>query len=427
MESVLLVGVNTDGDPGFDHSMEELGALAEAAGMEVCGCMVQNMPAIHKSLYVGTGKVTEIITEAGELEATLLLLNDSLTPSQLRNLQDETGLAVMDRTTLILEIFSSRARTKEAMLQVEVARLQYLLPRLVGLHDALSRQGGTSGAMSSRGAGEKKLELDRRRLQSRLTELQRELKLMEADKETQMKKREKSGIPRVALVGYTNAGKSTIMNVLIDKYLGQEEKKVLQKDMLFATLDTTVRSICPRDNKTILLSDTVGFIDKLPHGLVKAFRSTLAEAAGADLILHVVDYSDPFYKMHMQVTKETLAEVGAADIPVLYVYNKVDLANELATANDGDAISIPKVSEYGVYMAAGRDIGVEALVDEILKRVYASLKKVNLLLPFQRGDLFSYLKENANVLSYEYKADGIEVVAEVSTADAGRLAEFTKI
>ena len=227
MDKVYLVGVDTQNDRQFERSMAELAELAKACEMEVVGSCVQHTQ-INKAIYVGPGKLEQIREEAEELQADLLLFNDSLTPSQLRNIQDDTGMAVMDRTTLILEIFASRAKSREAMLQVEVARLQYLLPRLVGLHDALSRQGGTSGAMSSRGCGEKKLELDRRRAQSRLTELRRELAEMETERRTQQKKRARSAIPRVALVGYTNAGKSTIMNSMVMRYLGDVEKTVME-------------------------------------------------------------------------------------------------------------------------------------------------------------------------------------------------------
>ena len=414
MDKVYLVGVDTQNDRQFERSMAELAELANACEMEVVGSCVQHTQ-INKAIYVGPGKLEQIREEAEELQADLLLFNDSLTPSQLRNIQDDTGMAVMDRTTLILEIFASRAKSREAMLQVEVARLQYLLPRLVGLHDALSRQGGTSGSMSSRGSGEKKLELDRRRAQSRLTELRRELAEMETERRTQQKKRARSAIPRVALVGYTNAGKSTIMNSMVMRYLGDAEKTVMEKDMLFATLDTTVRSITPKENKTVLLSDTVGFIDKLPHGLVKAFRSTLSEAVGADLLLHVVDFSDPDYKDHIAVTNETLEEIGAADIPVLMVYNKVDRM---------EGTSYPRTTESAVYMSAKEEDSIALLADEVLKRVYAGHEICHMCLPYARGDIFSYLKEQANVLSESYEADGISVTVECSQADKGRFAEF---
>ena len=246
----------------------------------------------------------------------------------------------MDRTALILEIFSDRAKTREAKLQVELARLQYLLPRLAGMGTALSRQGGGSGSRSNKGAGEKKLELDRRHIEHRITECKRELEVVKKNRITQRKSRKNSAIPQVSLVGYTNAGKSTIMNQLLSFYgnleiAHNEHKLVLQKDMLFATLETTIRKITPPNKSPFYLSDTVGFIDKLPHNLVDAFRSTLEEACEADLLLQVVDVSDPYYKDQMRVTNETLAELGAGHIPQIIVYNKAD--------NVPDIPNIPRV------------------------------------------------------------------------------------
>lgn len=289
------------------NSMEELEELAKAADMEVIGIVTQKMSAVNKAFYIGTGKVEQVRQLAKESGAGLVVFDNALSPMQLRNLQRELETAVMDRTTLILEIFSKRARTKEAKLQVEVASLQYMLPRLVGLHDALSRQGGASGSMSNKGAGEKKLELDRRHIEARLSALRKELAGVEKDRETQRKQRLKSAIPLVSLVGYTNAGKSTVMNALIDRYTCGEDKKVLEKDMLFATLETTVRKMEGEGGKSFLLSDTVGFINQLPHNLVKAFRSTLEEVKNADLLLHVIDYSDASYREHMK-------EIGRAHV-----------------------------------------------------------------------------------------------------------------
>lgn len=243
MERVILAGLDLDDGRDFACSMEELEELAKAADMEVVGVMSQRASAVNKAFYIGTGKVEQVRQLAAESGAGLVIFDNALSPMQLRNLQKELELAVMDRTTLILEIFSKRARTREAKLQVETASLQYMLPRLVGLHDALSRQGGASGSMSSKGAGEKKLELDRRHIEARLAALRRELSRVEKDRETQRKQRLKSAIPLVSLVGYTNAGKSTVMNALIDRYTCGEEKKVLEKDMLFATLETTVRKM----------------------------------------------------------------------------------------------------------------------------------------------------------------------------------------
>ena len=271
----LLVGVNLDNDPDFEHALNELENLAEACNMEVVGVETQKISQVNTGVYVGTGKVDEIKALAHMLDAELVIFDNTLSPMQLRNLKDIIERPILDRTHLILQIFSSRAKTREAQIQVETARLQYELPRLTGMGEILSRQGGGSGGLSNKGAGEKKLELDKRKIRHRISELKKELKEVEKNRETQRKRRLSQGIPQVALVGYTNAGKSTLMNALIDKYEKNDEKKVMAQDMLFATLDTTVRKIHLPDKKEFLLSDTVGFINKLPHNLVQAFHSTL--------------------------------------------------------------------------------------------------------------------------------------------------------
>lgn len=414
MDKVYLVGVDTQNDRQFERSMAELAELANACEMEVVGNCVQHTQ-INKAIYVGPGKLEQIREEAEELQADLLLFNDSLTPSQLRNIQDDTGMAVMDRTTLILEIFASRAKSREAMLQVEVARLQYLLPRLVGLHEALSRQGGTSGSMSSRGSGEKKLELDRRRAQSRLTELRRELAEMETERRTQQKKRARSAIPRVALVGYTNAGKSTIMNSMVMRYLGDAEKTVMEKDMLFATLETSVRSVDTGHNKPFFLTDTVGFINKLPHGLVKAFRSTLEEVRYADLLIQVVDFSDENYRQQMQVTADTLKELGAGDIPQIIVYNKADKC---------EMEPLPQKRQGNWYLAAGLNIGIRELAEAVEQKVYADNAECVFLIPYSAGNVASYLMEQAQILSREYREDGILIHADCHRQDMDRYREY---
>ena len=392
LERVLLAGVDTgEGQEEFERSMEELADLAKACEMEPVGMITQKMEGINKSLYLGSGKTAETAEAAKMLEAELVIFNDTLTPSQLRNLQEELKMPVMDRTNLILDIFEKRARTREARLQVESARLQYLLPRLVGMHEALTRQGGTSGSMSSRGAGEKKLELDRRRIEHRITELDRELEEVSKERETQRKKRQKSGIPLVALVGYTNAGKSTILNRMIHKHGMDEEKKVLEKDMLFATLDTSVRRICTGNNRDFLLSDTVGFVHKLPHGLVKAFRA-------ADLLLQVVDYSDPHYEKHMETTRETITQLGAGHIPMITVFNKSDRVD--------DCIAYPKTVGDKIYISAKEDVSLEMLTELILDKVYDNFKEMELLVPYEKGQVVSYFMENAHVLSVEYEKEG---------------------
>ncbi len=415
-ERAILVGADTGEDGNFERSMEELGELAKACGMSVEGVAVQKMDSINKASYIGTGKVREVKEYAKALEADIIIFDNSLTPSQLRNLQKETEKPVMDRTALILDIFSKRAQTREAKLQVETARLQYLMSRLVGMHDALTRQGGASGSMSSKGAGEKKLELDRRKIEKRLAQLRRELDEVAKERENQSKRRAKSRIPKVSLVGYTNAGKSTLMNAMVDRYLQDEEKKVVEKDMLFATLDTTVRKIDMGNNREILLADTVGFIHKLPHGLVKAFRSTLEEVKNADLLLYVVDYSDTEYKQQIQVTEQTLLEIGAKNIPVIYVYNKADLCG---------MEQIPKrVGEDKIYMSAKTTQGLEELVEMIQEKVYAEYIRAKFLFPYQQGQGMSYFMEHAKVFGQEYLEEGIRLDVSCHRADAEKYAEF---
>ncbi len=398
-ERVLLAGVDCGNDTEeFERSMTELAELSKACVMEPVGMVSQRMETVNKALYLGTGKVAELLECAKLLDAELVIFNDTLTPSQLRNLQQELKMPVMDRTALILDIFETRARTREAKLQVESARLQYLLPRLVGMHEALTRQGGTSGSMSSRGAGEKKLELDRRRIEHRIAELNRELEQVFKEREVQRKKRENSRLPLVALVGYTNAGKSTILNRMLEMFGMDEEKRVLEKDMLFATLDTSVRRIKMGNNKDFLLSDTVGFIHKLPHGLVKAFRSTLLEVKNADLLLQVVDYSDPCYQKQMETTAETLNELGAGSIPMLTVFNKVDKMEE--------KFSYPKRVGDKIYISAKEDSSVSMLTEMIFEKTYADFQEMCLLVPFEKGSIVSYFMENAHILSMEYEKEG---------------------
>lgn len=422
MEKVILAGLDLGDTDRFRHSMEELEELAQGADMEVTGVITQKMPSVNKAFYIGAGKVEQVRQLARESGAALVVFNNPLSPMQLRNLQKELDTAVMDRTSLILEIFSKRARTREAKLQVEIASCQYMLPRLTGLHDALSRQGGASGSMSSKGAGEKKLELDRRQIEARLGALKRELAKVERDRKNQRKQRMRSPIPLVGLTGYTNAGKSTLMNVLIDRYACGEEKKVLEKDMLFATLDTTVRKMQGEGGKSFLLSDTVGFISELPHHLVKAFRSTLEEVKNADLLLLVVDYSDPCYREHMEVTKKTLEELGAGHIPVIHVFNKLDLAEK-----DNDKVfgkSYPRITDDSVFMAAGKQEGVDELVFLIEKKLFGNRKEYELLIPYDAGSVFSKLAKQTVIEKCEYVETGIYLKASLNDELAGRYKKY---
>ncbi|MDR2889261.1 MAG: GTPase HflX [Lachnospiraceae bacterium] len=410
-ERVILVGVDTGAETDFMVGMEELEQLAEAGLMETVGVMVQNLEAFHSSLYVGTGKVVEIAQAAEQLDADTIVFYDPLSPSQLRNLQKEIGRPVMDRTALILDIFDKRAVSREAKLQVETARLQYLLPRLVGMHEALTRQGGASGSQSSRGAGEKKLELDRRKISNRITELKAELKEVAANREVQRKMRTSSTLPLVSLVGYTNAGKSTIMNAMVDTYMQDKDKLVLEKDMLFATLETTIRRIKTGQHQEWLLSDTVGFIHKLPTGLIKAFHATLEEIKNADLLLHVVDYSDEHYQEHMQVTLDTLKELGAAHIPMITIYNKADKCMaDYPTIKGNDRI----------FLSAKQRAGLSELVGMITEAVTSDHVAVDFLIPYCESGIESYFIEHAIVDKKEYLEEGIALSVRCRPADRDR-------
>ena len=288
-----------------------------------------------------------------------------------------------------------------------------MLPRLVGLHTSLGRQGG-GASLSNKGSGEKKLELDRRKIEERITKLNEELKQIEKERNVQRKKRQKSGIPLVSLAGYTNAGKSTLMNALVDMYKKDDAKKVEEKDMLFATLETSVRNITLPDKKSFLLSDTVGFISKLPHNLIKAFRSTLEEIKEADLILQVIDYSDENYKEHIEVTNDTLKELGADNIPVIYVYNKSDLVLN----------KIPLVDGNKIYLSAKQSIGIDKLILLIKEKIFTNFVNVKLLIPYDKGNIVSYFNEVANVKKTKYMKNGTQVEVECLISDYEKYKEF---
>ncbi|MGN0288560.1 MAG: GTPase HflX [Lachnospiraceae bacterium] len=400
-ERAILVGVNLNNDSTFDHSMKELKELARACQIEVVCIHSQNLSTPNTALYIGRGKLLEIQESLALYEADTVIFDNTLSPVQVRNLSQELDAAILDRTALILRIFSVRARTGEAKMQVELAQYQYMLPRLVGLRNNLSRQGGGSGALSNKGSGEKKLELDRRRIEKHITELKHQLSDLERSKETMRKKRKLSSLPQVALVGYTNAGKSTILNQLVSRFGQDERKTVLEEDMLFATLETSVRQITPSGRKAFLLSDTVGFIDKLPHQLIKAFRSTLQEVKEANLLLHVVDYSAPDMAEHLRITQETLQELSASHIPVLYVYNKVDKAQ--ATPED---TGYPRQVDNKLFISAKDPTGIDTLLDAIEATLGKGDKEVTLLIPFDQGHIVSLLTRDALILTTEYTSDG---------------------
>ena len=412
---VLLVGVDTGEEPDYTYAMEELAALAQAAYKRVVGVIVQNMETVNKSFYIGTGKVEEVRDYARECGAEEILFDNTLSPSHVRNLGKELELPILDRTNLILDIFAIRARTREAKLQVEAARLQYMLPRLVGMRENLSRQGGTGGSMSNKGAGETKLELDRRKIEHRISELKKELETVSKERGIMRKRRSRSQIPQVALVGYTNAGKSTILNHLVEQYGEGREKTVREKDMLFATLHRNVRCIHTGDHKPFFLVDTVGFLHRLPPSLVQAFRSTLEEVVYADLLIHVVDYSDPHYRQQMEVTEDTLRELGAGDIPRIVVYNKVDKCPE---------VSIPRRRDRRIYLAAATGTGLDELTDMIKEVVYAGHEDTCFLVPYDKGNVVAYFMEHSTVLEQEYREGGVWLRTNCHKGDSEKYREY---
>lgn len=412
-QKAIIVGVHYDQKEDFSNSMEELAQLAEACDIEVVGEVTQKLDRVHSAHYIGKGKLQELTALLAEKDVQTVLFNDELSPSQVRNLEEATDCKIIDRTVLILDIFAQRAKTKEAMLQVEIAKLQYMLPRLAGLGESLGRQGGGSGLIN-RGSGETKLELDRRRIEDRISRLHKELDTLVVQRKNQRKMRKKKEIPSIALVGYTNAGKSTLMNVLIEKFHAATEKKVFEKNMLFATLETSVRNITLPNNKSFLLTDTVGFISKLPHQLVKAFRSTLEEVAEADLLIHVVDSSNSNYKEQINVTKQTLKELGAENIPTIYAFNKVDLVMEEVSMAGTDA----------VYLSAKKQIGIDELIRVITENVFKQYISCEMNIPYDKGNILSYLKEKANILSTEYNNEGVYLSIECKEEDYNRYRKY---
>lgn len=413
-QKVLLVGVNLNDEFYFFKSMSELEELVKACQMLPIGSIVQNLKEINSAFYVGSGKLEEIKDKINELHPDLVVFNNELSPSQLKNLELKLDIQILDRTSIILNIFALRAKTNEAKMQVEIAKLRYMLPRLSGLHLSLGRQGGGSG-FSNKGSGEKQIELDRRIIEDRISKLNKELSEIETRRNIQRRKRSDSQIPLVSLVGYTNAGKSTLLNALVDLSLSDESKKVYEEDMLFATLETSIRKIKIKDGKDFLLSDTVGFIRELPHMLIKAFRSTLDEVKNSDLLLHVVDFSDEDYEENIRVTNSTLKEIGADNIPVIYVFNKCDKVNDT---------KLPYVDGNKVCISAKNNIGINELINVISNNIFKGYVTCKMQIPFKRGDIVSYLKEKYDFISTQYTNDGTLIEICLNKKDYGKYKNY---
>lgn len=392
-EVAVLVGIDT-GLYDAEVSMDELEELARTAGAVVAAKIIQKRDKPDTATYVGSGRLEEIksFTEANDVD--LLIFDGELTPSQQRNIEDETDVRVIDRTTLILDIFAARARSNEGKIQVELAQLKYSLPRLGGKGTQMSRLGGGIG---TRGPGESKLESDRRHIRRRIQSLQEELVQIAKRRENLRTRREKDGVETVAIVGYTNAGKSTLMNTLTNA-------GVLAENKLFATLDPTSRALTLPDGKTVMLIDTVGLVRRLPHQLVDAFRSTLEEAANATVILNICDASDEHCTEHLNVTMNLLAALGCADKPIISVLNKCDLC--------GGSFVLPAQGEF-VMISAKTGEGLGNLLAKIQLSLPLTRKKAELLIPYSDGGLVNYIREEGVMLKEDYRPDGIYVKAVV--------------
>lgn len=411
----ILVGMHSGSrnEIAIEDSMDELAELASAAGAEVRGRLIQNRPTIDVATYIGKGKVEEVRFAVETEGADIVIFNDELSGAQIRNLEAALDCKVVDRTALILDIFAQRARSSVARLQVELAQLRYALPRLTGLGISMSRTGGGIG---TRGPGEQKLEIDRRRIRDKISDLMNDLEAEKRIRETQRSKRIKSEIPVVALVGYTNAGKSTVMNRLLA--LGESrdaDKLVFEKDMLFATLDTNHRRISLEDRKDFILIDTVGFVSKLPHALVQAFKATLEEVLEADLLLQVVDVANENYPMQMRVTESVLKELGVKDKKMVYLYNKIDKLQTLDELERREDI---------LQISAKSGLGIDTLMDRLRQELFSAWRSTRLLVPYTRGEISAFLHGQYTVLRSEYQDDGILFEAELDEAAVGRLQEF---
>ncbi|MCH4123684.1 MAG: GTPase HflX [Levilactobacillus sp.] len=413
---VVTIGLNA-GQATFGYSMTELKNLVEANNMTVVEEIQQSLPKPNPGTYFGTGKVEELATIVADDGVDTIVVNDELTPSQIRNLEAGTKARIMDRTGLILEIFANRAQSREAKLQVQLAMLQYQLPRLhTSASQRLDQQTGSGGGggFTNRGSGESQTEMSRRTIQRSINHVNHELKEINQAAATQRQQRERNELPSVALVGYTNAGKSTLMNALVREFGKSEEKQVFVKNMLFATLDTSVRQLTFPDQKKLLLSDTVGFVSQLPTQLVKAFRSTLAEAANADLLIQVVDYADPNKEAMMATTEQTLEDIGVTDVPMITVFNKADLT---------DAHYPNRVGDQLILSAMDAD-SIDALVQAVKEKVFHNYVTANFLIPFADGDVVAYMNDHANVLDTNYEADGTALKVELQSADFDRFKQY---
>jgi GTP-binding protein HflX len=417
LERVVLAGIWNTTQAEEENSIRELAALAETAGSEVLDALIQRRDKPDPGTYLGKGKAAELAEIVAAVGADTVIIDSELAPSQRRGLEDVIKIKVVDRVALILDIFAQHAKSREGKAQVELAQLEYLLPRLRGWGESLSRQAGgrvAGGAgIGSRGPGETKIELDRRRIRTRMSKLRREIANMAPSRETKRKNRARNHVPSVAIVGYTNAGKSSLLNRLTDA-------EVMVQNALFATLDPTVRQARTADGITFTYTDTVGFVRNLPHQLVEAFRSTLEEAAGSDLLLHVVDASHPDPHGQIQAVRDVLKDVETEEIPELLVFNKADLAEE--------AVITGLRAEYphARFVSAVTENGIDGLVEAIEERLPAPDIDITVLIPYERGDLVSKIYALGTVEHEEHGAEGTSLQAKVPAEIVDELREFQR-
>ena len=410
LERVILVGVWTEGSvKDAENSMEELAALAETAGSTVLDALIQRRDKPDPATFIGSGKVSELKEIVKSTVADTVVCDGELSPSQLRNLEDKVKVKVVDRTALILDIFAQHAKSKEGKAQVELAQMSYMLPRLRGWGDSLSRQ---AGGIGGRGPGETKIEVDRRRIRDKMSKLRREIGDMKVARDTKRQERKRNSIPSVAIAGYTNAGKSSLLNRLTNA-------GVLVQNALFATLDPTVRRSETRDGRTYTLSDTVGFVKHLPHDLIDAFKSTLEEVSGADVIVHVVDgsHADPLGQI--KAVRGVIADVGGAKIPEIIALNKADIADPQVIAQ----VLIQEPDAYLVSVHSG--VGIEKLIRAIESSLPRPRIEIRTVLPYERGDLVSQIHEHGEILSQEYLPEGTSLHALVDGSLAHALEKYS--
>lgn len=419
MEKAIIVAVNT-GKPieEFNEEILELKSLCEACEIEIVDQVVQNLSAFNPATYVGKGKIDDIKMVMENQEVELVVTNDELSPLQVTNLETLLNVDVYDRTYIILEIFRKRAKTKEAILQVELATQKYLLPRLIGSNKGLSRQRGAGGGFAhGRGAGEMKLELERRDIYDKIAAIKKELDELTKLRKQQRVQRKKNQMKIVSLVGYTNSGKSTTLNCLLQHSVAAR-KEVFEKDMLFATLETSTRLIKTPNNLQFLVTDTVGFVNKLPHQLIEAFKSTLEEITESDLIIHIVDSSNPNFEKQIETTNKVLEEIGVKEIPVIYAFNKIDRHEEY--------FFIPSQFDEAIRISATEDINIDKLIDIVEERLFKTYHVVKLVIPYDKVNLINLLKESAIVEKLEAFEDHYYVEAKLSDYLFEKFKEYKK-